>query len=213
MGALIELGTDDRRALAKHEKTIEAGLASFVDVGNALIAIRDGGLYTATATTFEAYCKTRWGFSKPRAYQLIDAAKVVASLSTMVYVASPPNERIARVLADLPSENVQADVWTKAVETAKKGKDGKPKLTASHVQAVADEVAPQQPKQKPARGKPMEDMRLFKTLESKIGECVRLNSEIKKQHGGADHHEAIRRNLNHVLNTLATWKSYATAPI
>ena len=34
--------------------------------------------------TFEEYCKERWEMSRPRAYQLIEAAEVMSNLSTIV---------------------------------------------------------------------------------------------------------------------------------
>lgn len=130
----------ERKKLAEHEAVIESGLMSFVDVGNALIAIRDDALFSDVADTFEDYCKIRWGFSRQRAYQLIDASKVVDAMSTIVDIPPPANEGQARVLAALETEQDQATVWTKAVETAPKDKDGKPKVTAAHVRKVAAEV-------------------------------------------------------------------------
>ena len=47
------------------------------------------GLYKRTHATFEAYCQQRWGFSRPAAYQYIDAAKVAANLSTQVDKSQP----------------------------------------------------------------------------------------------------------------------------
>lgn len=67
--------------LAEHEAVIERGLGTFVEVGNALIAIRDGRLYRLTHDTFEDYCLRRWGLKRQRAYQLITASEVAASVS------------------------------------------------------------------------------------------------------------------------------------
>ena len=44
---------------------------TFIEVGKALLAIRDAKLYRKTHKTFEAYCRDRWEMSRPRAYQLI----------------------------------------------------------------------------------------------------------------------------------------------
>ena len=52
--------------------------------------------------------------SRPRAYQLIDAAQVVGNLSTMVDI--PKAERQVRPLTSLPPE-AQPIVWQRAVET------------------------------------------------------------------------------------------------
>lgn len=67
--------------LVEHEAVIERGLGSFLEVGAALIAIRDGKLYRATHSTFEAYCTDRWQLARNQAYRLIDAAQVVQALS------------------------------------------------------------------------------------------------------------------------------------
>lgn len=140
------LTTSEKRRLEQHEATIEQGLRSFVDVGHALLSIRTDRLYTDVDETFEGYCKKRWGFAKSRAYQLIDAAKVVDVISTMVETPAPDNERQARILASVPTEQQQATVWAKVVETAPKDADGAPKITAAFVQRVADEIAPKPPK-------------------------------------------------------------------
>lgn len=39
------VSTEERNELAQHEGVIERGLKTFVDVGNALLAIRDKRLY------------------------------------------------------------------------------------------------------------------------------------------------------------------------
>ena len=46
--------------LAECEDVINRGLATFVEVGNALLRIRDERLYRAEFGTFEAYCRQRW---------------------------------------------------------------------------------------------------------------------------------------------------------
>jgi len=71
-----------------------------------------GRLYKATHGTFEEYCKERWGFSRPRAYQLIEAASAV---STIVDKGGKPpaNEAQARPLASLPPA-AQPAAWQEA---------------------------------------------------------------------------------------------------
>lgn len=91
------LSDPEREQLASCEATIEQGLATFIAVGNALMTIRDSRLYRQGFASFEDYCRQRWGMSRPRAYQLIDAA----SVSTVVDTA---NEAQARELAPLKSD-------------------------------------------------------------------------------------------------------------
>jgi hypothetical protein len=119
--------------LAAQEAVIERGLKTFVDVGNALLTIRDGRLYRASHGTFEDYCRERWGMTDRRARQLMGAAETIALLQTGTIVpVLPITESQARPLTALPPER-QAEAWQAAVETAPDGK-----VTAAHVQAVVD---------------------------------------------------------------------------
>ncbi|HET7037948.1 MAG TPA: hypothetical protein VFI42_19905, partial [Thermomicrobiaceae bacterium] len=61
--------------LAELEAVIERGVPTFMEVGQALAEIRDARLYRETHTTFEAYCRERWGFTSSRARQLIGASR------------------------------------------------------------------------------------------------------------------------------------------
>ena len=70
--------------LSELESIVERGLASFIEVGNALIEIRDAKMYGSEYVTFEGYCNERFGISKTRAYQLIESTKTVGNLSTIV---------------------------------------------------------------------------------------------------------------------------------
>lgn len=76
--------------LAELESTIDAGLRTFVDVGNALLEIRDSRLYRQTFGTFEDYCRERWGFNSSRARQLIGAAETVRNLESVTTVTLFP---------------------------------------------------------------------------------------------------------------------------
>ena len=129
---LIILDATERTDLANCEEVIDKGLRTFVEVGTALLTIRDRRLYRAQHGTFEDYCQGRWGMSRPRAYQMIDAATVVGNLSTIVD-KFPTTESQARPLTQLPPE-AQPVVWQRAVETAPEGK-----VTAAHVQAAVNE--------------------------------------------------------------------------
>lgn len=157
------------KELTHHEAIIDDGMKGFLHVGKSLIAIRDGQLYEERFESFEAYCKSRWNISRPRAYQLIEAAEVTAEVSTIVDTKTketpkhptniaPQNEAQARALAgsgDTPEQ--RREVWAKAVETAPKNEAGEPVITAKHIAKVADEVVgpkvtppkPEQPKAAP----------------------------------------------------------------
>lgn len=129
-----ELTTTETQQLAGLEATIEAGLNTFVDVGQALLAIRDRRLYRTGYPTFDDYCRRRWGINRAHGYRLIEAAQVVSSLqmSPIGDTPLPANESQARPLSALPPDQ-QALAWQQAVETAPGGK-----LTAAHVQQTVD---------------------------------------------------------------------------
>jgi hypothetical protein len=125
----MKVQTAEATALFECEVVIEEGLSNFVEVGNALMKIRDGRLYKGAYKTFEAYCKERWGMSRAFAHRTIEASGVCANLLPIGNV--PQSESVARPLASLPPET-QKEVWKEAVETAPEGK-----VTAKHVEAVA----------------------------------------------------------------------------
>lgn len=128
------LTTAEQQTLETHEQTIARGIDTFVEVGNALAAIRADRLYRAQYATFEDYARERWEIGRQRAYQLMGAAAAVAAVSTIVDTPPPANEAQARPLAGLAPEQ-QREVWKEAVKTAPGGKP-----TAAHVAAVADKA-------------------------------------------------------------------------
>lgn len=101
--------------LSDLETTIERGKKTFVEVGLALQAIRDGRLYRKDYETFEGYCQGRWGWTGRRSNQLINSASVVQALpkdlGTIV-----PNEGAARAISKLPPERRQEVVEKAAAE-------------------------------------------------------------------------------------------------
>jgi hypothetical protein len=78
------LSPEESQALRYYKATIEVVLQTFVQIGTALLAIREDRLYRREYDTFEAYCQQRWGMSSSRAYQFIDSAHVIRNLSTIV---------------------------------------------------------------------------------------------------------------------------------
>ena len=135
MAEVAILTPDERAELGHCETIIERELAKFVEVGIALANIRDGRLYRDTHGTFEDYCRERWGFSRVRAHQMIDAAEVVGVL-TIVNSDSPviANEGQARAIASTLKEHgpeVAAQVLREAARDA---------LTAASITKVANEL-------------------------------------------------------------------------
>jgi phage N-6-adenine-methyltransferase len=131
--------------LAELEETIERGLETFVEVGEALREIRDSGLYREAFSTFEDYCEQRWSLSRPRAYQLMEAATVTEVLSKNL--DTPPRvESHAAALAPLrerPEEMTEA--WMEASAdgepTAAKVKEAVSRRMDVHYSSETDEWA------------------------------------------------------------------------
>lgn len=120
--------------LARLEGIVAEHVAGFLKVGLALAEIRDKQLFRATHKSFEAYVQDRWKFSRPRAYELIEAAGVTEKLSAMAdKVPLPKNERQARALA---KSTDPVATMERAAETAPKDECGKPVITARHIAAV-----------------------------------------------------------------------------
>ena len=92
--------TESKR-LIQLEKIIKEGERAFVDVGNALLEIRDEKLYRADHNSFDDYCQEKWGWNRDRGYKLIIAAQVFESLPKSVSHGIQ-NERQARELAKIP---------------------------------------------------------------------------------------------------------------
>jgi hypothetical protein len=125
--------------LAQCEEIIERGLDSFIEVGNALLQIREGRLYREDYDDFETYCQERWEMCGRRAHQLIESAKVIANISsTEQIVQFPRSESQVRPLTSLPLP-IQRVAWTEAVTTAKR--PGKP--TAEEVRAAVIRLVPE----------------------------------------------------------------------
>ena len=110
---LTKIETD---RLAELEEIIEKGLKTFTHVGKSLIEIRDSKLYKEEYSTFNSYCKERWGMVKTQANRLISASNVVDNLTPMGVIL-PTNERQVRPMTKLEPEQ-QAVAWDKAVEVS-----------------------------------------------------------------------------------------------
>lgn len=135
---IMGLSHEESVRLQSLEQTIEHGLQTFVEVGTALMEIRDSRLYRETHSSFEDYCRRRWGWSRIQAHRQIAAAEVCQNimsgqngLNLLPMGNTPANERQARPLTALPADE-QADAWQEAVAES----NGKP--TAAVVQAVVD---------------------------------------------------------------------------
>ncbi len=76
------LSQEETRWMKVLEKPIEQSLAAFYEAGNSLDRIRYARLYREHHSTFEEYCRKRWGISRTHASRLIKAYHVVENLKT-----------------------------------------------------------------------------------------------------------------------------------
>ena len=136
------LSTADRCRLAQLEDIVEKGRGTFLEVGRALMEIRDSRLYLERYATFEAYCKDRWGFTARRAGQIMLASDQASPArrgrtrnrgSEELPSLPVRNQRQARELARVPDEQ-RAVVWREAIDRT----GGRP--TAAVLKTIIDET-------------------------------------------------------------------------
>jgi hypothetical protein len=135
------LTLDECQALNQLEAVVRQGWQGFIDVGEALLAIRDQRLYRAQHRTFGDYCEQVWGWSRQRAQQLIEAAETSSTLVTTIGL-QPQNERQARelkeaakVIGELEPEKVVA------VARYLQAATGSDRPSTSQVKAAAEVAA------------------------------------------------------------------------
>ena len=127
-----ELTEEEQRDRLHLERKVER---AFFEAGKALAELRDRRLYRSTHSTFEEYCKDRFGFERRHPYRLIEAAGVVDNLilcpnwtqnqigddPATVHSAQlqilPTSEGQVRPMTKLEPQK-QQEVWQQAVELA-----------------------------------------------------------------------------------------------
>lgn len=134
------LSKAEQSLLQEAEAIIDRGRGAFVEVGNALLEIRDRRLYRATEhRTFDDYCKKRWGFSRVHAHRLIESAAVTKNL--LPIGNTPATESQARPLTKLEPFQ-QPEAWRAAINKA--SSDGR-RVTARDVEEVVAEIVDDDP--------------------------------------------------------------------
>lgn len=118
------------------EKKIASSKEAFFILGIALTAIRDRRLYRAKFDTFEEYCQVRWGWSRQRAYQLMESSEVVDSLAKDGQPVALETERAAREMAKVPLSHRE-----EVIDTAIKDNAGAAPTAAAIAKAAAKVAA------------------------------------------------------------------------
>lgn len=125
------LTTKELTDLERLEKIVQTGKSTFVTVGLALMEICERRLYRRDWGSFNEYCEKKWGWTRQRAAQLMNATAVVQALPSHLST-TVDTERTARAVAKVePSK--RAEVVEKAKAT------GKP-VTAKTIEVAAKVV-------------------------------------------------------------------------
>lgn len=121
-----DLNGEDRTYLQEREKTIDTGRRTFLEVGQALIEIKEyrGGLLYKRYGTFDKYCQERWEFGRTYAFRLMDAAQIYREMLPRGnteggnVLVLPTTEKQMRSLKKLPTAELRLNAWVSAVQTA-----------------------------------------------------------------------------------------------
>jgi hypothetical protein len=108
------LADGDVTRLPELETIIERGQQTFVEVGAALLEIRDSRLYREQYSSFDDYTRERWGWSRVHAHRVIEASEVIGALPIG---SRPANEAQARELAKAKDPEVMHAVMAQVTET------------------------------------------------------------------------------------------------
>jgi hypothetical protein len=184
----VPLTAEDEALLAQDEAIVRAGLATFIEVGNALSRISTSRRYRATHSTFAAYVEDTFGISVSYAYRKIEAARVADVVSP---IGDIPNEAQARELSGLNEPQIR-EAWHNVVH------EGQQATAASVREARAQVVRPLPRNQTPERRRrPLPDafrnrsfdvVKVTKSLvqlvrddrfPANVSACVRSRSEVQ----------------------------------
>lgn len=198
-----QLNVLERKSLRKCEARIKEGMATFVDVGNALAEIRDGKLYREGHKTFDAYCKEKWEMTPQYAKRLVNASKTTEALKSETIVSVlPANEAQAKELSGLQPETAAEVMETVAAEG--------PVTAAKIRETVTKATGAKPPKAEKSNGKPPKQYprsHWYKQWDNAIGPIVRLVDKIANEVGERHdpHQEAIQDFLDKATAEMMEW--------
>lgn len=130
------LTTDEESDRLHLERKVER---AFYEAGMALMQLRDRRLYRSTHSTFEEYCRDRFGYTRRRPYQMIEAALIYDNLidkCAKILHILPTKEGQMQPLSRLEPQE-QPEAWITAVEEAG-GKVPPGRIVKEVVQRIKD---------------------------------------------------------------------------
>jgi hypothetical protein len=116
--------------LVQLEAVIANGLQTYIDVGQAMLRIKEGKLYRLSHPSWADYLTQRWATSEQQGDRLIFAAQVAKQMIDAGRPA-PARESHARPLAAIPEEH-RVKVWDEVAQIPAE------ELTAAQIEEIAD---------------------------------------------------------------------------
>jgi hypothetical protein len=143
-----KLSPTERKQFAKLRHEIQEGLSEmhsrFVQVGKALLEIREKKLFRGKYKNFIEFCEEEFNIAKTRAYELAGAAEIMRDFSAVAEFSTvPTNERQMRPLTALKEPEQRKVAWQKALSLA----GDKPVVESDVRKAVAEVKGGGKPKE------------------------------------------------------------------
>lgn len=123
------------------DEIVQMGAKGFVEVGAALMQIRDQKLWRAgNFKNWSEYCQSVQEFSRIQAYRLIEASQCVLEMQNLSnFSIRPKSESQVRPLLKLENIEDRWHVWDAIVEMIEDGGTN-PKITADTVRSMVDRL-------------------------------------------------------------------------
>ena len=99
------LSQAEENELLQHETVVQKGLLVFLEVGNALIQIKEKHLYRNKKPNFCEYCRVIFDFGSAHVYRLIEAAETRSLIGPVEPGQEPTSERQFRPICALKPEH------------------------------------------------------------------------------------------------------------
>jgi hypothetical protein len=134
---IMPLSEDEKKLFDQCEEQIARGIRSFIDVGEALMTVRDNELYREKYRTWENYCEQRWGFTDGRARQLILAMGTAKHIEGATGVTLPTEAATRELRKYTPEDQTKIAVAAAAVAAAQE----RP-VTSTDIKTAAAAIQP-----------------------------------------------------------------------